>query len=111
VQDHAADQLDVEVALAEGALAGLARERERLVQEVVERLAVEVALAQRLVALAELFVGLELELGLERVDELDVALELLELLSLAYAKSAVQNRQIKYPSLRRGHRPRPRAQP
>ena len=39
VQHHAADQLDVEVALAERALGGLAREREGLEQEVVERLA------------------------------------------------------------------------
>jgi hypothetical protein len=51
VQDHAADQLDVEVALAERALAGLARECERLEEEVIERLAVQVALAQRRVAL------------------------------------------------------------
>jgi hypothetical protein len=36
VEDHAADQLDVEVALAERALARLAREREGLVEEVVE---------------------------------------------------------------------------
>ena len=64
----------------EGALAGLARERKRLVEEVLERLAVQVPLAQALVALAELVVGLELELGLEGVDQLDVALERLELL-------------------------------
>ena len=60
VQHHAADQLDVEVALPEGALAGLARERERLVQQLLERLAGEMPLAQRLVALAQLLVGLEL---------------------------------------------------
>ena len=41
MQDHAADQLDVEVALAERALGGLAREREGLGQQVVERLAVQ----------------------------------------------------------------------
>ena len=75
MQDHAADQLDVEVALAERALAGLAREREGLVEKVVERLAVQVPLAQRLVALAELLIGLELQLGLEGVDQLYVALE------------------------------------
>jgi hypothetical protein len=91
VQDHAADQLNVEVALAEPALAGLAREREGLVEKVVERLAVQVPLAQRLVALAELLIRLELELGLERVDLLYVALEGLELLRLTDAESAVQN--------------------
>ena len=36
VEDHAADQLDVVVALAERALAGLAREREGLEQQVVQ---------------------------------------------------------------------------
>ena len=92
VEDHAADQLDVEVALAEGALAGLARERERLVEQLLEGSAVQVALAQAGVALAELLVRLELELGLEGIDQLDVALERLELLALANAQGAVQNR-------------------
>ena len=85
VQHHAADQLDVEVALAERALAGLAGEREGLVQEVVERLAGVVALAQRRVARAQLLVALKLQLGLEVVDAHDVALEDLELLALADA--------------------------
>jgi hypothetical protein len=48
-------------------------------------------LAQRLVALAQLVIGLELELGLEGVDQLNVALEGLELLRLSDAESAVQN--------------------
>ena len=39
VEDDAADELDVEDALAEGALHGLAHRREGLGQEVVERLA------------------------------------------------------------------------
>jgi hypothetical protein len=39
VQDHAADQLHIEVAHAEGALAGLAHDREGLRQERVQRLA------------------------------------------------------------------------
>src|SRR5688572_4594227 len=83
------------MALSERALARLARERERLVEQVVERLAVQVALAERGVALAQLVVRLELELGLIRVDELDLALELLELLALAHAERAVQNRHIR----------------
>ena len=78
-------------ALPEGALAGLACEREGLVEEVLERLAVQVPLAQPLVALAELLIGLELELGLKGVDQLYVALEVLELLRLADAERAVQN--------------------
>ena len=61
-------------------------------QQVVERLAVEVALAQRLVARAQLVVGLELELGLVVVDAGDVLLERLELLALADAQGAVENR-------------------
>ena len=39
VQHHAADQLHVEMALAEGALGGLAHHREGFRQEVVQRLA------------------------------------------------------------------------
>ena len=57
VQHHAADQLHVEVALAERALAGLARKGEALGKEVVERLAGQVPLPQGGVALLELLVG------------------------------------------------------
>ena len=39
VQDHAADQLHVEMALAQGPLGGLAHHRERLDQQVVQGLA------------------------------------------------------------------------
>ena len=46
VEHHAADQLDVEVALAERPPAGLAHQRERLGQQVVERLAVAGPLAE-----------------------------------------------------------------
>ena len=91
MEDHAADQLDVVVALPERALAGLAREREGLEEQVVELLAVEVALAQRLVARAQLVVRLELQLGLEVVDAGDVLLEGLELLGLADPQGAVEN--------------------
>src|SRR5918992_5327801 len=91
VQDHAADQLDVEVALAERAPAGLAGEREALEQEVVQRLPVEVPLAQRGVAFAQLVVRLELQLGLVVVDAGDVPLEILELLGLADPQGAVED--------------------
>ena len=56
VQHHAADQLDVEVAHLQRAPAGLAREREALEQQVVERLAVPAALAQLVGLLAQLLV-------------------------------------------------------
>ncbi len=71
VQHHAADQLDVEVALAERAPAGLAAERERLGQQVVERLAVAGALAQRVGLGAQLGVVEQLHLRLDAVDRVD----------------------------------------
>ena len=46
MEDHAADQLYVVMALAERAAGGLAGQRECLGQEVVERLAAAGALAQ-----------------------------------------------------------------
>ena len=56
------------------ALAGLAAEREGLVQQVVEGLAVARALAQRVGLLADLVVLEQLHLGLDRVDALDALL-------------------------------------
>ena len=56
MQDHAADQLHVVVALAHAAAAGLAGEGERLGQQVVEGLAVAGALAQLVGLLAQLMV-------------------------------------------------------
>src|SRR5947207_11492516 len=91
VQHQSADQLDVEVALADGALGGLARTREGLGQKVVERLSAQVALAQSLVALAELVIALELELRLEVVDARDALLEELELLALAETQGPLDN--------------------
>ena len=77
VEHHAADQLDVEVALAERAARGLADQRERLGQQVVERLAVAGALAQLVGLGAELGVVEQLHLGLDPVDRLDPPLVLL----------------------------------
>ena len=68
MQNHAAHELDVEMALAERALCGFAYGREGFGQEVVEGLAVLEALAEDLGAGAELGIGECLELGLERVD-------------------------------------------
>ncbi len=85
MQHHAADQLDVEVAHPERAPARLTREREALVHQGVERLAVRGALAELVELLADLLVLEQLHLGLETVDPVDLLLELLELLALAYA--------------------------
>ena len=90
VQDHAADQLDVVVALAERPPARLAAERERLGQEVVERLAALAdALAQLVGVLADLGVVEQLHLGLEAIDRLDPLLVLAELLRLAEPQRAI----------------------
>ena len=64
-------------------LRGLADDREDLGQQVVEVAAVARLLAERGEALPELVVVLELELGLEGVDQRDALLVLLELLALA----------------------------
>ena len=90
MEHHPADQLHVEVAHAHRALPGLAHEREALVQQIVEALAVARALAQLVGRLAQLAVGVVLELGLERVDPSDALFIGLELLGLAHAKRAVQ---------------------
>ena len=62
VQDHAADQLHVEMALAERALGGLAAGRERRHQDVVERLAVGELLAELVGARPQRFIGEPLQL-------------------------------------------------
>jgi hypothetical protein len=69
VQRGAAHELHVEVAQAEGATARLADRRERLGQEVVERLAVAVAFAQ----LDRLVLQLLVAEGLEVVFEALIA--------------------------------------
>ena len=90
VQDHPADQLHVEVAHAHGPLADLADDGEGLGQQVVERLALAGALAQPVEALAQLVVGLELQLGLEAADDRDALLVLAELLGLADIQRTVE---------------------
>ena len=84
MEDHAADQLDVEVALAERALARLTAERERLREQVVERFPVLAGTLAQLVGVRlELGVVEQLHLGLEAVDDVDALLEVLELPALA----------------------------
>ncbi len=68
VQDHAADELHVEMALAERALGGLAAGREGRNQDVVERLAFGDLLLEVLGAGAQRLVGQLLKLLLQRVD-------------------------------------------
>ena len=74
MQHHAADQLDVEMALAEGALGGLAHGGEGRNQDVVERLAVGELLAEFGGAGLQRLVRQRGELGLQRVDGVDAGL-------------------------------------
>ena len=92
VEHHAADELDVEVAHPHRALAGLAHEREALVEKLLELLAVASPLAQRVGGLPKLGVGVVLHLGLKGVDPTNPLLVGLELLRFAHAKRAVQER-------------------
>jgi hypothetical protein len=59
------------MALAQRALGGLAHAREAFGQQVVDRLAVLAALAQRSEAPRQLLIGQTLELGFERIDARD----------------------------------------
>ena len=68
MQDHAADQLDVEVAHAQHPAGRLAADREGLGQQRVDRLALGDALAKLDGPGGELLVAERLERGLERVD-------------------------------------------
>ena len=68
VQDHAADQLHIEMALADGALGGLAHGGEGRHQDVVERCAVGDLLLEVGGARAQRLVGELLQFGLQRID-------------------------------------------
>ncbi len=74
MQHHAADQLDVEMPLAEGALGGLAHGGEGRNQDVVERLAVGELLAEFGGTGLERLVGKRGDLGLKRIDVVDAGL-------------------------------------
>ena len=74
VQDHAADQLHVEMALAERALAGLAHGREGRHQDVVERLAVGDLFLELLGARAQLPRRRASRARFERVDRVHARL-------------------------------------
>ena len=78
MQHHPADQLDVEVAHFQDALARFAADREGLRQELVERLAAGDALAEFTRFGAQLIVRQLLDLRLERIDRRDGLLILLD---------------------------------
>ena len=90
VQGCAAHDLHVEVTHAEGALRGLANGGERLGQQVVEGLAVAVALAQLDGLVFQFLVGEFLEVVFESVDRLGVSLELAKDPSLADTENLFQ---------------------
>ena len=92
VQDHAADHLHVEVPHVHAAAADLAHERERLGEQVLERLAAARALAQRVGVGAQLVVVEQLELGLPGVDPVDALGVLLELPGLTQAEGTIEDR-------------------
>ena len=90
VEDHSADQLDVEMALAEGPLACLAGQREGLVERLVDLdLAALDPLAERHRVLLDLVILEQLHLGLEVGDAGHPLLEFLELLALSHAEGAL----------------------
>jgi hypothetical protein len=71
VQDHAADQLHVEVPHAEGPFAGFAHDREGFRKERVQRLALGHAFLEFDRLAAQLFIGQRTDTFLERVDLAD----------------------------------------
>ncbi len=71
VQHHAAGELDIEMALAEGALGGLAHRGEGRHQDIVERLAGGQFLLEGVRALAQRVVGEPFEIFFQGVDGLD----------------------------------------
>ena len=79
IQHHAADQLHVEMALADGALGGFAHGGEGLGDQIVERRAGADPGAEVLGARAQRLVGEGRHLGLERIDLLDDGPVFLEL--------------------------------
>ncbi len=88
VQGHAAHELHVEVALAEHPPCRLAHRGEGVDEEVVERLAVVVALLELDGPVGQVVVGQGLHLGLELVDEGNELGQPADLLSLAGLQDA-----------------------
>ena len=91
VQRGAAHQLDVVVALTEGAHRGLAHRGERLDQDVVEGGTVVEPLAELAGLGSQLVVGQPLVFVVEGVDVGDDALQRLQLLALARTEDSIQD--------------------
>ncbi len=89
VDGAATHQLDVEVPLAEDPVRGLAHGGERLREELVQSLAVLVALLELVGHAAELFVAHGEEVVLDRVDLIGDPLELAKELSFASLQDAI----------------------
>ena len=90
MQRRAAHHLDVEVALADDPLGGLAHHRVGLGQQVVQRLAVGQPLAERISLRAQLGIRHLDVVGLERVDVLGDRLEPADDLAFPGAEDLVQ---------------------
>ena len=91
MQRGTAHELDVEVALADGALGRLADDRERLHQEVVQVLAVGQPLPELDRLVGELLVGEGFELWLQSIDVRHEGLKRPQLLALAHTQELGQN--------------------
>ena len=94
MEDDPAHQLDVERTLAEPALGGLARGRESLEEEVLERLAVGDALLELGRLAAKLVVRELLEVGLEGRDVVGLAGKPLQAAPFAHAKDLFERSVI-----------------
>jgi hypothetical protein len=92
VEHHAADQLHVEVAHLEHAAARLAAHRERLGQQLVERLAGRDPLTELVRLAAQLVVRQLFDLRFERIDRRDGLLVLLDEPLVAAAENFLENR-------------------
>ena len=88
VQDHAADQLHVEVAHPEHPDGGFAADRERLRQQLVQRFALADAPTELFGLGLQRLIGEPLHLRFQRIDLLDDAVELLEQAFVAAAEDA-----------------------
>ena len=109
VEGDAADKLDVEVPLAEGAPGGLAHDGEGLGKQVVEGLAFGQTLLELLGHAPELFVRELLYLGLELAGGLRLSDELLQTLAFTETQDLVEHRRPLSPEARADARPRSQA--
>ena len=91
VQDHAAHELDVEVAHPQRAAGRLAHRRERLRHQVVERFPVGVALPELARQSPQLGVGQRSEVILDRVDLIGYPLEPAQDLALTRAQDPIDD--------------------